>query len=58
MDFVHRPEFAIQEKHNVSETGEVSETLCFLVFTIPGDGRDPVILNIAFVSFHSYKIDR
>jgi hypothetical protein len=26
-------------KHNFSETGSVSETLCFLVYRIPDDGQ-------------------
>jgi hypothetical protein len=28
-------------EHNVSETGSVSETLCFLVSRIPDDGQSP-----------------
>jgi hypothetical protein len=28
-------------KHNVSETDQVSETLCFLVFRITDDGQSP-----------------
>jgi hypothetical protein len=32
-------------KHNVSETGSVSQTLCFLVFRIPDDGVSPETSN-------------
>jgi hypothetical protein len=28
-------------KHNVSETGSVSETSCFLLSRIPDDGQSP-----------------
>jgi hypothetical protein len=43
--FSHLPVFLETRKHDVSETGSVSETLCILVSRTPGDGKCPKLGN-------------
>jgi hypothetical protein len=41
LGFCPSSKFLNTRKHNISQTDPVSETMCFLVFRIKGDGQSP-----------------